>query len=264
MSSSANWNFNCALITGGAGGIGLYLAKFLLQQGKKVVVAGRTESKLQQCVSENPRLSGYLVVDVGKVETLPAFVQSAISKFPEIDCVISNAGIQKIISVLRDSPADVLAAGDAEIDTNVKGTIHLLTLFLPHLLTKENSAIFTVSSGLAWVPVAFVPVYCATKAFIHSWTQSMRVQLKNKIRVIEIAPPLVETDLHRDHPDQLQDNYKKSTNPHAQSAEEFIEEFARDMNKGLDICAPGMARSLADREKATFQQDFEWMNSRAP
>ncbi|KAJ3052454.1 hypothetical protein HK097_006251 [Rhizophlyctis rosea] len=300
---SDNWNWKVALITGGAGGLGRYLAEYLVKMGKvgpffvsypqlranngahdlafeptqKVIIAGRTESNLKQTASEVPGLE-YIVVDVGKVDNLAEFVKTATTRFPDIDCVISklpyaanpnklltlsstSAGIQKPISFPTTPVTQSLLSADEEIDTNIRGTVHLITHFLPHLLSKPSSAVFTVSSGLAFIPIHPVPVYCATKAFIHSYTQTLRLQLKNtSVRVVEIAPPLVESDLHRDHSNP--DNNKKTNNSFALSAEEFIRDVDRDMNAGLDVVAPGFTRGRVDKEDEIFKADFDKFNGR--
>ncbi|KAJ3034001.1 hypothetical protein HDV00_005578 [Rhizophlyctis rosea] len=253
---SQNWNWNVALITGGAGGLGRAIAEFLVKRGKKVIIAGRTESSLKQTASEIG--AEYITVDVGKADSLAQFVQTATTRFPDIDCIIANAGIQKPIDYKSD-PTSVLKTADEEIDINIRGTVHLIAQFLPHLLSKPSAAVMTVSSGLAFVPIPNVPIYCATKAFIHSYSITLRIQLKGTpVRVIEIAPPLVESDLHRDHPNP--DGYTKEKMPFALTQAEFIADVERDMDAGEDVVAPGFCRTRVRREYEAFKEDFDRLN----
>ncbi|KAI8818006.1 short-chain dehydrogenase [Fimicolochytrium jonesii] len=256
---TANWNWDCVLITGGAGGLGRAFAELFVKRGKKVIIAGRTESKLKQTFSEVPGLHGYLVVDVADVKSLPAFAKAAVEKYPEIDCIVANAGIQKPIAITKLTPDEILTAADAEIDVNIRGVLHFVHHFLPHLLTKPRAAIFAVGSGISFAPAAFVPVYCATKAFIHSWMQSLRHQLLGKVRVVEIVPPLVDSDLHRDHPDPKA--YSTAKNPYALPIDKFIAQITEDMDAGKDAVAAGHAREHVAKYDKVFGPTFKTLNS---
>jgi uncharacterized oxidoreductase len=122
--------------------------------------------------------------------------QWATSNFPNLNLLINNAGIQKEVD-LRKGAVDLLGDED-EIDINLKAPIHLSTLFIPHLSEQRESAIVNITSGLAFTPLAVFPVYCATKAGLHSFSQSLRHQLRNRpIKVFEVAPPIVDTELNR-------------------------------------------------------------------
>ncbi|KAI9100350.1 short-chain dehydrogenase [Phlyctochytrium arcticum] len=266
MASTAkqNWNWSTVLVTGGAGGLGRGIAELFLKRGKKVIIAGRTESKLQATCKEVPGLE-YLVLDVANVASIKPFVQNLLAKYPNLDAVVANAGIQKPIRYwAKDgksiNPEEVINAADAEIDTNIRGTTHLIAHLLPHLQSRSpKAAIMTVSSGLAFVPIHQVPVYCATKAFIRSWTMSLRVQIGNDVRVLEIIPPLVESDLHRDH-----DNWEahKDKNPiPALTLQQFITDVERDMDAGRDDITPGFAQGLAQAWDGTFGARFKGMNA---
>ncbi|KAI8997944.1 hypothetical protein BC832DRAFT_595388 [Gaertneriomyces semiglobifer] len=252
----ANYNWNTALITGGGSGLGRALAELLIRKGKKVIIAGRTEGTLKQTASEIG--AAYLIVDVGKLNSLESFVKEAVQNHPEIDCVVANAGIQKPINYKAESPSELIALSEAEIDTNIKGSLYLIYHFLPHLLKKQHPAVFTVSSGLAYVPLVRCPVYSATKAFIHSWTQSFRSQVGDRVRVIEIIPPLVGTNLHRDFPDP--DDNKKHKNPLALTIEEFIRDVDEDMNAGKDEVAAGFGRTRAAASSELWAADFARQN----
>ncbi|KNC98466.1 uncharacterized protein SPPG_06167 [Spizellomyces punctatus DAOM BR117] len=255
--SNPSFSWTTVLVTGGGGGLGRALAAYFLKNNKKVIIAGRTESKLQSTARELG--CEYLVVDVGAVEGLQRFTEEAIKKFPDLDAVVANAGIQrKPVNFTTQDAASLLQSADDEINVNIRGTLHLIHHLLPHLLSKPNAAIYTVSSGLAFIPIGRIPVYCATKAFVHSWTQSLRVQLKGRVQVMEIIPPLVESDLHRDHDDP--DNNKKHKNPMALTIDEFIAGVDRDIQAGKDEITPGFAQDLAQQSLEAFGEKFRAFN----
>jgi uncharacterized oxidoreductase len=187
---------NTVLITGGSTGIGFEFARQLAALGNTVIATGRDEAKLQKAKA---RLPGLHVVrsDVSRPEDVASLLQTVTAQFPALNVLINNAGVMRRIN-LHDENAD-LEALTREIDINLKGPIRMAKAFLPHLKKKENAAIVNVSSGLAFVPLPISPVYCATKAGLHSFTLSLRVQLKNtKVQVFEVAPPATATELLAD------------------------------------------------------------------
>jgi len=186
---------NTILITGGATGIGLALAEAFLRKGNQVIVCGRREKKLQEAKSKLPALH-VRVCDVSKNSERETLFQWATNTFPNLNLLINNAGIQKEVD-LRKGTGD-LSGDEDEIDINLKAPIHLCAMFIPHLMEQKESAIVTITSGLAFTPLAVVPIYCATKAGLHSFSQSLRHQLRNtSIKVFEVAPPIVDTELDR-------------------------------------------------------------------
>jgi len=186
---------NIVLITGGATGIGLALAEAFLREGNEVIICGRREKKLQEAQLKLPSLHVRLC-DVSKNSERENLFQWATNAFPGINLLINNAGIQKAVD-LRKGTVDLLGDED-EIEINLKAPIHLSTLFIPHLIKQKESAIVNITSGLAFTPLAVVPIYCATKAGLHSFSQSLRHQLQNtSIKVFEVAPPIVDTELDR-------------------------------------------------------------------
>jgi len=183
---------NTVLITGGGSGIGLALATRFLAAGSEVVVCGRREQVLQEARAAHPRLA-VRVCDVSSESDREALRDWAVAEFPRLNVLVNNAGIQNRTGLTGaiDWPRT-----RQEIAINLDAPIHLSTSFIPHLLTRERAAIINVTSGLAFVPMASAPIYCATKAAIHSFTLSLRHQLAHTpIQVIEIAPPAVNTDL---------------------------------------------------------------------
>lgn len=184
---------NTILITGGGSGIGRGLAEELHKLGNHVVIAGRRQSVLEETAAANPGMD-WMVLDIEQASGIRSFVPELLAKFPKLNAVILNAGIMRPETLL-EQPEDL---GDAEaiVATNLLGPIRLIAALLPHFKQQASATIITVSSGLAFVPLAQTPTYCATKAAIHSYSQSLRQQLKGtKIEVLEIIPPYVQTDL---------------------------------------------------------------------
>lgn len=184
---------NTILITGGGSGIGRGLAEELNKLGNYVVIAGRRQKVLEATAAANPGMS-WMVLDIEQASGIRSFVPELLAKFPKLNAVIHNAGIMRPENLL-EQPEDL---GDAEatVTTNLLGPIRLTAALMPHLKQQPSAAIITISSGLAFVPLALTPTYCATKAAIHSYSQSLRHQLREtKIEVLEIIPPYVQTDL---------------------------------------------------------------------
>lgn len=261
-----NLNFNCALITGGAGGLGRATAEYFLSKGKKVIIAGRTEANLITTHKEI-KCAGYYVLDTGDIAKIPDFIARITSDHPDLDCLVNNAGVQRPLNVLRDDAADLLARADQEIDINIRGPMHLAVGLLPHFRARPGGAlIVNVSSVLGFVPfVVGNPCYNATKAWLHSWTVGLRAQLakgdrddaggRRRIRVVEIAPPMVGTDLHREHDDP--DNNKKDRNPVAMTVEEYMAEVAEKLERGDEMIAAGIGAQLVDKWYAAYGEQFD-------
>lgn len=190
-----NTTRNTVLITGGATGIGYCLAEEFLKAGNKVIICGRREQKLNEAKRKLPEIHTY-VCDVSSPYEREALYNWVTSNFKDINILVNNAGIQLMIDLkagLRD-----LRANENELDINLGSTIHLSAYFIPEFMKRSEAAIINVSSGLGFVPIAIMPVYCATKAAIHSFTISLRHQLKNtSVKVFEIIPPTVDTDLDK-------------------------------------------------------------------
>lgn len=189
---------NTILITGGGSGIGRGLAEAFHKQGNQVIIAGRRQSVLDETVAANPGMKS-LTLDIEDPAAIQAFAAKVAADFPSLNVLINNAGIMKLENLTDDSPnnlAQALDAAESMITINVLGTIRLTAALLPTLKKQPRATIMTVSSGLAFMPLALAPTYCATKAAIHSWSQSLRYQLRGtKIEVLEIAPPYVQTEL---------------------------------------------------------------------
>lgn len=196
---------NTVLITGGGTGIGLALAEALVNAGNEVVICGRRRPKLHAAKKRLPSLH-IRVCDVSKRGSRESLVDWATSRFPSLNILVNNAGIQRAVDFRKGSRD--LPMADAEIATNLAGPIHLSALLIPHLKKRKGAAILNVSSGLAFTPLAVVPVYCATKAAIHAFSMSLRHQLRDTtVSVFEVAPPIVPTELsgrrHRPEGDEF-------------------------------------------------------------
>lgn len=183
---------NTVLVTGGGTGIGRGLAEAFRQAGSTVIIAGRRQSVLDETVAANPGMQS-VRLDTGDPAAIQSAVPALLQRFPSLNVVLHSAGIMK-----AEKLKDGIPMGDVTetIAINLTGVIGLTAALLPHLLQQPCAAVLTVSSGLAFVPLALNPTYCATKAAIHSWTQSLRYQVQGtSVEVIEIAPPYVQTEL---------------------------------------------------------------------
>lgn len=188
-----NLSGNTILITGGGNGIGFELAKQLHAKGNKILITGRDEAKLKKAEAALPGLK-WIRSDASNVADIEALYERVVREFPGVNVLINNAGIMRAINL--HEPASSLTDLTREIETNLCGPIRMSQKFLPHLKTKPEAAIVNVSSGLAFVPLPVSPVYCAAKAALHSFTLSLRVQLKDtRVKVFELAPPATHTDL---------------------------------------------------------------------
>jgi len=238
-----NYNFKKALVTGGGGGIGKALAHELIQDGKKVIIAGRTEANLKSAAQEIGA-TAYYVLDTGDIPSIKGFVEKITQEHPDMDCLINNAGVQRPLDVSKDDPDEFLHKADQEIDINIRGPMHLSLQLLKHLKSKPNALIVNVSSVLGFVPFSIIsPVYNATKAWLHFWSMTLRKQLESSdVTIIELAPPTVATDLHRERTDP--DDNNKENNPKALSVDEFVSEAMRKWKHGETLISAGPADQI--------------------
>jgi uncharacterized oxidoreductase len=188
-----NTTGNTILITGGGSGIGRGLAEAFHALGNQVIIAGRRKQALEETTAANPGMKSQ-VLDIEDPARIRSFAEQLARDYPRLNVLINNAGIMRPENLLAQQ-CD-LADAEAIITTNMLGPIRLTAALLPLLQKQPQSTIMTVSSGLAFVPMALTPTYCATKAAIHSYTLSLRYQLKGtKTEVLELVPPYVATDL---------------------------------------------------------------------
>ena len=208
-----NTTGNTVLITGGGSGIGRALAEAFHCLGNEVIIAGRGQKSLDETTAANPGMKS-LTLDIEDPANIKSFAERVTREFPGLNVLINNAGIMRSENLIEQQ-ADLTDA-TATITTNLLGPIRLTAALLPLLLKQPNAAIVNNSSGLAFVPMAMTPTYCATKAGIHSYTQSLRYQLKDtKIQVLELVPPYVATGLMGD---------RGNDDPNAMPLNQFISE----------------------------------------
>jgi uncharacterized oxidoreductase len=243
---------NTILITGGATGIGFALAEAFVKAGNKVIICGRREQRLKEAKAKIPSLI-VKQCDVTSAADRKALLEWVVANHKELNILVNNAGIQKMVD-FTSGAAGLNSAGD-EIATNLDAPVRLCGLFAPVLMKQKSSAIFNVSSGLGFVPIAAMPVYCATKAAVHLFTVSLRHQLKNtSVKVFEIIPPAVETELGR------VEGEEESSYPGIKPdvlAKNVLESMAKDEYE----IAVGEAKGLVEGSCTDFPKAFGELNS---
>jgi uncharacterized oxidoreductase len=241
---------NTVLVTGGASGIGLALAERFLRAGSRVIVCGRRAEKLREVEA---RHAGVVtrVCDVAEESERVALYEWAVAEFPELNVLVNNAGIQRR---LRLDGGEEWGATRQEIAVNFEAPVHLTTLFVPHLLGLPRGAVVNVTSGLAFSPLARVPVYCATKAALRSFTLSLRRQLAGtSVEVVEIIPPAVDTDLGG-----------PGLHTFGVPLDEFADSAFERLRAGETEIPYGMAEAASRASRAELDAIFERMNSQEP
>lgn len=256
--STKTYEFKTAVATGGGGGIGKALSQQLIKDGKKVIIVGRTKPTLKETAKEIGA-AAYYVLDTGHVQSIPKFVQKLTSEHPDVDCLINNAGVQRPIQVNKQDPSEFFQKADQEIDINIRGPMHLILQLLKHFNSKPNALVVNVSSVLGFVPFSVInPVYCATKSWVHFWSMSLRKQLEGTdVNVVEIAPPMVATDLHRER-DNPDDN-KKENAPQTMTTDEFVDEVMGKWKKGEIMITAGPGNKIVNTWEESMQPLFEKM-----
>ena len=191
---------NTILITGGATGIGFALAEALVKTGNTVIVCGRREKRLNEAKEKIPAL--YIrKCDLTQEADREALFDWISTEFKNLNMLVNNAGIQKMIDFTTGAER-LFTKGD-EITTNLAAPIYMTAQFIPLLMAQKAAAVVNVSSGLGFVPIAAMPVYCATKAAMHSFSVSLRYQLRETpVKVFELIPPAVESELGRSEGDE--------------------------------------------------------------
>ena len=197
------------------------------------------------------------MLDTGNISAMPSFVETVVKEHPEVDCLINNAGVQRPLDVHDFN----LNKADQEIDINIRGPMHLAIGFLPHFKSKPSATIVNVSSLLGYIPTSVInPVYNGTKAWLHFWTMNLRTQLHADARganvmVVEVAPPMVETDLHREREDP--DDNKKGKNSSALSVQEFMEFVRKGFEGDKETIGAGLSEKVVERWYKEFGGDYE-------
>lgn len=242
---------NTILITGGGAGIGRGLAEALHAEGNQIIISGRRENVLRETAAANPGMA-FAVLDVEDAAAIRLFAGQVVKDHPALNVLINNAGIMRAETLT----ADPVKLDDAEamIATNLLGPIRLTAALLPHLQRQPEATIINVTSGLAFVPLALTPTYSATKAAMHSYSQSLRHQLrKTPVRVIELPPPAVATDLMP----------TSRSNPNAMGLADYIRESMALLKadpSAAEICVERVRRLRDAEAKGTYAQVFGQIN----
>lgn len=242
------------------------MAVELIKRGKKVLLAGRTEESLKSTASEIGA-AGYYLLDVGNTSFLAGFVSKITSEHPELDCIINNAGVQRPLQIFGPDYDFDLQKADQEIDIDIRGPMHLSVLLIrEHFDKKEKGGVvMNVSSVLGFVPFSVVnPVYNGAKAWLHFFTTNLRTQVKQagkeKIRIVEIVPPAVESDLHRERVDP-DDNKRHQGNKIALTQEEFMDEVRKGWEEGQETITAGPGNEIVSEWDSTMGKRYEKMTS---
>ena len=222
------------LVTGGSAGIGLAFALKFLELGNQVIVTGRRQSALDDLRRSHPKLQT-IQSDVADPMQIVALARRMKAEYPKLDVLMNNAGIM-LHKNLR-APATDLDGLMTEMNVNVGGMIRTTSAFID-ILAANKGTVINVSSALAFVPLPSAPVYCAAKAAVHSYTQSLRFQLEGTgVEVIELMPPAVKTDLSADMANG--DGFTLLT------TDELVKQSFASLKKGALEVRPGQAKLLA-------------------
>jgi uncharacterized oxidoreductase len=249
-----NLSGNTVLITGGATGIGLAMAEAFLKAGSQVIICGRREGRLLEARKKHPEFH-IKICDVASESDCTALAEWASAGFKNLNILVNNAGVQRDIDFTKG--IDAFKAGENEIKINLEAPILLSGLFIPQLIGKNNPTIINVSSGLGFVPAARMPVYSATKAALHAFSMAFRHQLaKIGIRVVEVVPPAVDTELNPEGRAQ-RGNFKANLTP-----EDFIAVVMKDLEADALEIGYGMSAGMLKASRAELDKSFEQMNRR--
>ena len=224
------------LITGGSSGMGLELARQLLAGRNTVIITGRDQGKLDRAKRDLPGIHTF-VSDVSDPAAITDLYDSVIAAFPKLDTLINNAGIMRIQKFAQGKGLDDITQ---EIDICLSGPIRMIKEFLPHLRTCSSALIVNVSSGSALIPFPVSPVYSAAKAALHSFTESLRVQMKGTgVSIVELIPPGVETPLYRSEAFAREMHL-----PKGMDAKVFARKAIAGIEAGKPEVRPGLANVL--------------------
>jgi uncharacterized oxidoreductase len=221
------------LITGGSAGIGLAFALKFLELGNEVIITGRRQAVLDEVRAQHPRIHT-IQSDIANPEQIAELAAQVKADFPTLDVLMNNAGVGAAMNLT--APASDLAALTSEVDINLGGVIRM-TSALIDILTANRGTIINVSSGLAFVPLPSNAIYSATKAAVHSYTQSLRFQLETSgVEVIELMPPAVRTDMT----DEFAEHGISMI-----STDELVNQTFAALRAGKAEIRPGQSRQLA-------------------
>jgi uncharacterized oxidoreductase len=234
------------LVTGGTSGIGLGIAEAFQRAKSRVIVCGRNREKLATVKEKFPDIT-VLPCDAGDAQQREKLASEVLRRFPDLDILVNNAGIQRYIDLKKGY--EELKSGEDEIAINFVAPVELTALFIGHLMKRPSAAVINVSSGLGFMPVQYTPVYSATKAAIHTYSIVLRQQLRDtSVKVIEIVPPMVDTDLNKEGRDAAHVKFRGI------SLSEYIPTIIQGLENDVDTIFHGggekiMAEPRAETEK---------------
>jgi uncharacterized oxidoreductase len=224
---------NTILITGGTSGIGRALAEVFHRRGNQVIIAGRRQALLNEITAAGMR---GMRLDVEDPRAVDVFARQVQEQFPELNVLINNAGISRPEDLTAHTVD--LSVARSIIQTNIVSVLHLTAALLPTLKQQPASTIITTSSGLAFMPRASFPAYSASKAFLHSWLQSLRVQLrKTSVEVLELVAPYVQTELT---------GRSQAIDPNAMPLADYVAEVVQMLGEPI----PANGEIVANRARA--------------
>jgi len=238
---------NTIFLTGGGSGIGLAFARRFLERDNTVIICGRRAEVLAEVKQRHPEIHTHVcdLAEPGARENIAAWLAS---EFPDLNILVNNAGIQRSVDLTQEGDFSRM---HTEIAINLEAPIHLSRLLYEQLAGQENAAILNVTSGLSFVPLANVPVYCATKAALHSFTLSLRRQLADTtIEVIEIIPPAVNTDLQA-----------PGLHTFGVNVDEFADDIFLGLERGQQEVAYGTALQASRASREQLEAIFDNMNA---
>lgn len=201
---------NTIFITGGGSGIGRGLAEAFHKLGNQIIISGRRKANLEETVKANPGMAAY-EMDITDPESIQSVAKKIVADYPALNVLVNNAGIMPF-----DDASGTIDEESMQnvVTTNILGPIRMTSALVEHLKAQPSAVIINNTSVLAFVPLAYNAVYSATKAALHSYSMSQRFTLRDtSVKVQEIAPPWVDTDL-----------IKKSGDPRAMPLDAFINE----------------------------------------
>jgi uncharacterized oxidoreductase len=245
---------NTILITGGATGIGYAIAESFLEAGNEVIICGRREERLLEAQKNHPELH-IKVCNVAEEADRGILVEWVSVHFSNLNILVNNAGVQRDIEFTKG--ISEFLSGENEIRINLESPIILSGLFIPHLTGKKEAAIINVSSGLGFIPAARMPVYSASKAGMHAFSMALRQQLlKSGIKVFEVVPPAVETELNPEGRAK-RGNFKVDLMP-----DEFVAAVMKGFKNDIFEIGYGMTAGLIKASREELDKSFQQMNSR--
>jgi len=244
---------NTVLITGGATGIGYAMAEYFLEEGNEVIICGRRKEKLLKAQQKHPDFH-VKVCDIAEAKDRETLLNWISSSFNNLNILVNNAGIQRDIDFTKG--ISEFLDGENEIRINLEAPIILSGMFIPILAGKKNAAIINISSGLGFVPAACMPVYSASKAGLHAYTMALRYQLlKSGIKVFEIVPPAVDTELNPEGR-AGRGNYKAGLKPR-----EFVAAVMKGFKNDVFEIGYGMTEGHIKASREELDRSFQRMNS---